>query len=164
MKMAKKLILASVVLPLVISAGSAYAGGKDRHDECRPGFDRSMMKELNLTDEQKEQLKTLRKANRDDMKGQRKDKPKQGEGMREDRMKSMNELLLADSFDPAKATEMAKKNAQKQIERQVEMMSKQHEMFSILTPDQKEQLIKLQQERMEECGDDMGHHKGKGHK
>lgn len=164
MKMAKKLILASVILPMVISAGSAYAGGKDRHDECRPGFDRNMMKELNLTDEQKEQLKALRKTNREEMKGQRKDKPKQQEGMRDDRMEDMNALLLAETFNPAKATEIARKNAQKHIERQVEMMSKQHEMFSILTPEQKTQLIELQQERMEECGDDKGRHNGKDRK
>jgi protein CpxP len=37
-------------------------------------------------------------------------------------------------------------------------------MFSILTPEQKEQFVELQKEHLEECGDDMPRHKGKDRK
>ncbi len=73
MKPAKKLILAAVVLPLTLGTASAFAfGGKDHHkgprDECGPGMDRGIMRQLDLTDAQKEQLNELREANRAEMK------------------------------------------------------------------------------------------------
>lgn len=168
MKMSKKLIIASIVLPLTLSATGAFAfGGKhnqDRHEECRPGLDRGMMKELNLTDSQKEQFKTLRQANTKEMKDQFEGKPKKRSEMREVQVEKLNNLLLADKFDPAKATEIAQEKSNKRVEHQVKMLSKQHKMLSILTPEQKEQFIELQKERLEECSDDMPRHKGKDRK
>jgi len=159
MKMAKKLIIASVVLPLALSATGVLAfGGKnhdDRHEECRPGLDRDMMKGLNLTDSQKEQFKTLRQANRKEMKERFEGKSEQRDEMREARGKKLNDLLLADKFDPAKATAIAQEMSDKQVEHQVNMLSKQHKMLSILTPKQKEQFVELQKERLEECADNM---------
>ena len=159
MKMAKKLILASLVLPLAISAGSAFAyGGKDHrgpHNECRSGMDRGMMKELNLTDEQKTQLKELRRANRDTMKRGEK-APAQQEAHRN----QLNELLLADTFDSAKAKALAEQMSDTHTERQVEKLSKQHQMLSILTPDQKTQFIEQQKDRMDECANDKSERKG----
>ncbi|ETI58704.1 CpxP family protein [Marinomonas profundimaris] len=170
MKMTKKLIIASVVLPLTLSAAGAFAfGGKhheDRHDECRPGsgLDRGMIRELNLTDSQKEQFKTLRQANRDEMRERFQGEPEQRGEIREARAEKLNDLLLADKFDAAKATKMAQEMSNKQVERQVEMLSKQHKMLSILTPEQKQQFVELQKERLEDCGDDMPRHKGKDRK
>ena len=165
MNMAKKLIIASVVLPLALSAtGVLASGGKHhqgRHEECRPGLDRGMMKELNLTDSQKEQFKTLRQANKKEMKDRFEGKSEQRNEMREVQVEKLNNLLLADKFDPAKATEIAQEKSNKQVERQVQMLSKQHKMFSILTPEQKEQFVELQKERLEDCADDMPRHKGK---
>lgn len=165
MKMTKKLIVASIVLPLVLSTGSALAfdGGKKRQQECRPGLDRHILKDLNLTDEQKEQFKTLRKANREEMKAHRKDMtPEKREEMQAQRLDTLNDLLLADSFDEEKAAELAEKMSQKLIERQVQKLSKEFEMFSILTPEQKEKFVQLQEEHLEDCADDM-HRKGKKH-
>jgi protein CpxP len=168
MKMSKKLIIASIALPLALSATGVFAfGGKhhqDRQEECRPGLDRGMMKELNLTDSQKEQFKTLRQTNKEEMKERFKGEPEQRGELREDRAEKLNDLLLADKFDPAKATAIAQEKSNKQVERQVQMLSKQHKMFSILTPEQKEQFVELQKEHLEECGDDMPRHKGKDRK
>ena len=166
MKMAKKLILASVVLPLVLSTSAFAFGGKDHkgpQDECRPGLDRGMMKELNLTDTQKEQFKTLRQANKEEMKERFNDKKEQGEKARMAHFDKVNSLLMADKFDPAKATELAQEMSDKQVKRQVNMLSKQHKMLSILTPEQKTKFIELQKERMEDC-DDMPRHHGKDRK
>ncbi|MGO2511733.1 CpxP family protein [Marinomonas polaris] len=166
MKMAKKLILASVVLPLVLSTSAFAFGGKDHkgpQEECRPGLDRGMMKELNLTDSQKEQFKTLRQANKEEMKERFNDKKEQGEKARMAHFDKVNSLLMADKFDPAKATELAQEMSDKQVKRQVDMLSKQHKMLSILTPEQKTKFIDLQKERMEDC-DDMPRHHGKDRK
>ncbi|MGO2235177.1 stress adaptor protein CpxP [Marinomonas sp. UCMA 3892] len=166
MKMAKKLILASVVLPLVLSTSAFAFGGKDHkgpQEECRPGLDRGMMKELNLTDSQKEQFKTLRQANKEEMKERFTDKKEQGEKARMAHFDKVNSLLMADKFDPAKATELAQEMSDKHVKRQVDMLSKQHKMLSILTPEQKTKFIELQKERMEDC-DDMPRHHGKDRK
>ena len=166
MKMAKKLILASVVLPLVLSTSAFAFGGKDHkgpQEECRPGLDRGMMKELNLTDSQKEQFKTLRQANKEEMKERFSDKKEQGEKARMAHFDKVNSLLMADKFDPAKATELAQEMSDKHVKRQVDMLSKQHKMLSILTPEQKTTFIELQKERMEDC-DDMPRHHGKDRK
>ena len=166
MKMAKRLIIASIVLPLVLSTSAFAFGGKDHkgpQNECRPGLDRSM-KELNLTDNQKEQFKTLRQANEAERQAKHKGEPKQREAMREARANKLNTLLLADKFDPAKATEIAQGMSKKRVERQVQMLSKQHKMLSILTPEQKTKFIELQKERLENCADDMPRHHGKDRK
>lgn len=166
MKMAKKLIIASVVLPLVLSTSAFAFGGKDHkgpQEECRPGLDRGMMKELNLTDSQKEQFKTLRQANKEEMKERFSDKKEQGEKARMAHFDKVNSLLMADKFDPAKATELAQEMSDKHVKRQVDMLSKQHKMLSILTPEQKTKFIELQKERMEDC-DDMPRHHGKDRK
>jgi protein CpxP len=124
-----------------------------------------MMKELNLTDSQKEQFKTLRQANKEEMKERFKgEQPEQRGELREGRAKKLNNLLLADKFDPAKATAIAQENSNKQVERQVQMLSKQHKMLSILSPEQKKQFVELQKERLEECSDDMPRHHGKDRK
>ncbi|WP_417528592.1 CpxP family protein [Marinomonas shanghaiensis] len=165
MKTAKKLILASIVLPLILSTTSVFAHGGNEpqgpRGECRPGLDRDMMKELDLTASQKEQFKELRQANKEAMKEKFKDKQQADDAMRDAHFNKLNDLLLADKFDPAKATALAQEMANKQVERQVDMLSKQHKMLSILTPEQKAKFIELQKERMEDCADDMPRHHGK---
>ena len=165
MKTAKKLILASIVLPLILSTTSVFAHGGNEpqgpRGECRPGLDRDMMKELDLTASQKEQFKELRQANKEAMKEKFKDKPQADDAMRDAHFNKLNDLLLADKFDPAKATALAQEMANKQVERQVDMLSKQHKMLSILTPEQKAKFIELQKKRMEDCADDMPRHHGK---
>ncbi|MBW3697312.1 periplasmic repressor CpxP [Vibrio sp. T187] len=156
MKMTKKLVLAAAALPLVFGTASAYAfgGGKGDHKDMRGkcgGFDKSMMRQLDLTEDQKQQLKDMREASRDEMKG------KHGEkfaGMQANHAK-VQELVLADTFDEAAANELATQMVEKQAERRVAMLKKQHQMMSVLTAEQKDQLKELQQERMQKCSDKM---------
>ncbi|AEF55244.1 CpxP family protein [Marinomonas posidonica] len=169
MTFSKKLIIASLVLPLTLGATSSFAhGDKDRkgprgpQQECRMGdFDRGMMKELALTDNQKEQLKELRKANHDSMKAEFKKAPKPDMDAREAHMKALKDLMMADNFNSAKATELAQEMSEKRIERQVNMLSQQHKMLSVLTADQKAKFFELQQERAQDCADKP--RKGKRH-
>ncbi|BFM51387.1 CpxP family protein [Marinomonas sp. THO17] len=168
MKFTKQLIIASLVLPLTLGASTSFAydnkghkGPRGPQQECRMGdFDRGMMKELALTDNQKEQLKELRKAHRDAMKAKFEKAPKPDTAAREAHMNQLKELMMADTFDSAKAIELAKEMSEKRIERQVNMLSQQHKMLSILTPEQKTKFFELQQERARDC-DKPG--KGKRH-
>ncbi|OZT82433.1 stress adaptor protein CpxP, partial [Vibrio sp. 03_296] len=68
------MVLAAVVLPLTLGTASAFAfgGGKGHHKgpdgECGMGMERGMMRQLDLTDAQKEQLDAMRGSNRAQMK------------------------------------------------------------------------------------------------
>jgi protein CpxP len=163
MKNAKKLVLAAAALPMIFGTASAYAfggkhGGQDGFDgkgfggKCG-GFDRGIMRDFDLTDEQKDQFKELRKDKRGERKGKR------GKFNAEDLTEMQayqtkaQELVLADTFDEGQAQELAAKMVEKQAERRVQMLQAQHEMLSILTPDQKAKLKELQAERMQECSE-----------
>ncbi|EGQ7844928.1 CpxP family protein [Vibrio alginolyticus] len=160
MKSAKKLVLAAVVLPLTLGAASAFAyGGKNHHkgprDECGMGMDRGVMRQLDLTDAQKDQLKEMREANKVEMKAKFADGKEARMAERQAHHAKVQSLLLADNFDEAQATELAKEMVERQTERRVQMLERKHQMLSVLTPEQKAKFVELQNERMQECGDRM---------
>lgn len=159
MKMTKKLVLAAVVLPLTLGTASAFAfGGKGHHKgmggECG-GFDRGIMRQLDLTDEQQAQLKEMRETNRAAMKAHFSENADARRAEMQAYHNNVQALILADNFDQAAANELAKQMVDKQTERKVKMMEKKHQMLSILTPEQKAKFIELKQDRMKECGDKM---------
>ncbi|MGR2869049.1 CpxP family protein [Vibrio vulnificus] len=155
MKLAKKMVLAAVVLPLTLGTASAFAfgGGKGHHKG--PDGERGMMRQLDLTDAQKEQLDAMRGSNRAQMKEMHQGNFAANQAERQAQHAKVQALLLADNFDQATANELAKQMAEKQAERRVKMLEKQHQMLSILTPEQKAKFVELQNERMQECGDKM---------
>ncbi len=166
MKSAKKLVLAAVVLPLTLSAAGALAyGGKNQQkgprDECGPGMDRGIMRQLDLTDAQRDQLQSLREANRAEMRGKNSADRDARIAERQAYHAKVQALVLADSFDEAQATALAKEMVEQQTERRVQMLERRHKMFSVLTPEQKAELVKLQNERMQECGERMQRHMSK---
>lgn len=159
MKTAKKLVLAAVVLPLALGSASALAfGGKDHkkggHGECG-GFDRGMMRQLDLTDEQKEQFKEMREAGKAEMKAAFQDNFEARVAEKQKQQAQVQALVLADTFDSAAANELAKVMVEQQTERKVKMLEKQHKMMSILTPEQKAKFVELQAERSTECSEKM---------
>lgn len=160
MKMVKKLAVAAVILPLTLGTASAFAfGGKDHkkggHGECGGGFNPKMMRKLDLTDAQKEQLKELREAGKTEMKANFKANAEVRHAEMQAHRAKVQELVLAESFDQEAASELAKAMVEKQTERKVKMLEKQHQMLSILTPEQKTQFVELQNERAENCADKM---------
>lgn len=162
MKNAKKLVLAAVVLPLTLATTSAFAfgGGKGHdkgpHGEC--GMDRGMWRQLDLTDAQKTQLKEMRESGKEQMREKHKEQFAAHQAERQAMQEQVNQLVLADTFDQASANELAKQMVEKQTERKVRMLEKQHQMLSILTPEQKEQYVELKKERMTKCQDKMQKH------
>ncbi|AXY00064.1 periplasmic repressor CpxP [Vibrio alfacsensis] len=160
MKSAKKLVLAAVVLPLTLGAASAFAfGGKDHHKgpngECGMGMDRGIMRQLDLTDAQKNQLKDMREANKAEMKAKFADGKEARMAERQAHHDKVQALLLADNFDEAAANDLAKEMVEKQTDRRVKMLEKKHQMLSVLTPEQKAKFVELQKERQQKCGEKM---------
>ncbi|CAE6887747.1 COG3678 P pilus assembly Cpx signaling pathway [Vibrio sp. B1REV9] len=160
MKSAKKLVLAAVVLPLTLGAASAFAfGGKDHHKgpngECGMGMDRGIMRQLDLTDAQKDQLKDMREANKAEMKAKFADGKEARMAERQAHHDKVQALLLADNFDEAAASDLAKEMVEKQTDRRVKMLEKKHQMLSVLTPEQKAKFVELQKERQQKCGEKM---------
>ncbi len=112
MKSAKKLVLAAVVLPLTLGTAGAFAyGGKNQQkgprDECGPGMDRGIMRQLNLTDAQKDQLQTLRNEHRDEMRGKNSADRDARRAERQAYHAKVQELVLADTISFANAVAWA---------------------------------------------------------
>lgn len=160
MKLAKKVVLAAAVLPLALGTASAYAfGGKDHkkggHGECGGGFDRGIMRQLDLTDAQKDRLQEMRETGKKNMKAAFKDNFEMRHAENQAQRAKMQQLVLADNFDQAAANELAKAMVVQQTEHKVKMLERQHKMLSILTPEQKAKFVELQQERATECAEKM---------
>ena len=161
MKTVKKFVLAAAVIPLAFASASAMAfGGKGDHKggHCQGGMDRGIMKKLDLTDAQKTQLKEMREANKAEMKAKFADNADTRKAERQAHHDKVQQLVLADNFDQAAANELAKSMVEKQTERKVKMLEKQHQMLSVLTPEQKTKFIELSKERMENCGEKRKNH------
>ena len=161
MNMAKKVLLTAVVLPLTMAASGAFAAGGpqgpkgDRTPDgvCGPDGEQSILQQLNLSKQQTEQLKALHQ--------------KEHQAMRKE-MKALHDeeqsIVLAKNFDQEKATQLAQKMVNLQVQRRVEMLQQRHDMMAILTPEQKGQFELLQKYRMSQCmkGPGMKGHGPKG--
>ncbi|MGF1699889.1 CpxP family protein [Photobacterium makurazakiensis] len=154
MKSFKKTLALVIALPLALGSASALAYGGGKHHEGKGGKGacgmqngHKVFRQLDLTDAQKEQMKELRTANRDEM---RNDKSGKRAAMQAQHQE-MQALVLADTFDEAAVRALAEKMTEQQVERRVVMLEKRHEMMNILTPEQKVKYQELQAERTEKC-------------
>ncbi|MCW8329602.1 CpxP family protein [Photobacterium sp. SDRW27] len=152
----KKTLLMAIALPLALGSASALAFGGNNHNGghhggkgyCGGGHEgRKVFKELDLTDTQKQQMKTLRQANRDTMKANFSEK----RAAMQANHQQMQALMLAEDFDENAVRDLAQKMSEQQVEHRVAMMEKRHEMLNILTPEQKVKYQQLQAERAEKC-------------
>ncbi|PMJ90441.1 CpxP family protein [Vibrio sp. 10N.261.55.A7] len=160
MNTTKKLVLAAAIIPLTFATASAFAfGGKSDHDrghgKCSGGFDRGVMRQLDLTDEQKDQMTELRETNKASKKANAQENFAEKLAAKQAHQKEIQSLVLADTFDQAAATELASQMVEKQTERRVNALEKQQQMLSILTDEQKTKFVELQQEKMQKCSDKM---------
>ncbi|TDO98654.1 CpxP family protein [Marinomonas balearica] len=171
MKNTKKLIVAAIVLPLTLGTASAFAfGGKDHGRKfeskmeqgfCGAGMDRGVLRKLDLTDEQKEEIKVLKSTKRSEMKAYFLENfPKEMKAREASRTKAQ-ELVLADTFDTAAASKLAAEMAEKKSHLMVKKMESQHAMLSVLTAEQKEKFVALQKEKIERCEEKVMRHMDK---
>ncbi len=156
MKMANKMILAAVVLPIALGSAAVFAAGGKGPGQGR-GFDGdcgrggmmnpAVFAQLNVTPEQKAQMAELRLQQRDAMQAQRAGKRAE---MRTLKMKE-RELVMSANFDQAAAQKLAQQMVERRAEQRVAMMKQRNAMMNVLTADQKAKLTTMQQERMNEC-------------
>ncbi|MCL1112120.1 Spy/CpxP family protein refolding chaperone [Shewanella basaltis] len=121
--------------------------GNKRHGP-QDGMQR-MLRKLDLTDAQKEQVNAIVEK----YKADRPERPtkEQREAQREAQRTEMLALVTSASFDEAKATEMAEAQHQKKLQGMLSHLKMQNEIYQLLTPEQQVQF----QEKFA---------KGKGHK
>ena len=100
------------------------------HHKGKPGMHHEMMmfKDLNLTDAQKQQIRDIRKSQRDQMK-----RPPLEE------RRAMHDIIASDSFDKAKAEAQIDKMAEQHKAHMLAHMETQNKIYNILTPEQKKQ-------------------------
>lgn len=153
--------LTSLVVAMTLAMGAANIvhaaadnitpppAGSDKpmmHKPPRHGGMHEMFKGLNLTDAQKEQMRTIMKDAHKDMK-----RPSL------DERRTMHSIIAADSFDQAKADAQATKMSANGKERALKMMETQNKLYNVLTPEQKKQYNANFEKRLTE----KPHHDGK---
>ncbi|MGF1691599.1 CpxP family protein [Photobacterium kagoshimensis] len=151
MKSFKKTLAMAIVLPLALGSASAmaYGGGKGHHGGkggCGMDGGKKMFRELDLTSEQKAQMKTLRESHREQRQAN-----SDNRDARRASHQQMQQLLLADSFNEAEVRQLAQQMSEQQLDHRVAMLKNRHDMLNILTADQKAKLQELQSERMAKC-------------
>lgn len=150
----KKSLVVLISAPLALGSMSALAaphggqqhGGK-HEQQCGMGMERGIWNKLDLTDAQKDQLKELRQQDRQAMK----EGFKAHKGEMKANHEKMQQLVMADDFDQAAVTSLAQDMANQRVEGQVKMAKSRHDMFSVLTAEQKEQFTKLSGEKHQQC-------------
>ena len=130
---------------LMLSGGAVYAEnhgkGKD-HGQCHD----KMMERLDLTDEQREKMDALH----DKMQAMRPDRKEARPFMKE-----MQAIVHADSFDEKAAKELIAKQQKMQAAHKLEKMRLKHQMYNVLTDEQKAEWDKIKQEKPEKRKDKM---------
>lgn len=153
--------LTSVVVAMTLALGAANIvhaaadnmtpppAGADKtmmHKPPRHGGPHEMFKGMNLTDAQKQQMRTVMQDAHKDMK-----RPSLEE------RRTMHSIIASDSFDQSKADAQATKMSADGKERAMKMMETQNKMYNILTPEQKKQFNQNFEKRLTE----KPHHEGK---
>lgn len=112
-----------------------------RHAGAYGAHGKNMMRDLDLTQEQRDKLFELRHAQA----------PKMRELMRtmRDSQRELRQLSMSDSFDEAKARTLADAAAQAGASMALQRAQLQNETFKILTPEQREKLAKRIESRGE---------------
>ncbi|WP_318433224.1 Spy/CpxP family protein refolding chaperone [Photobacterium leiognathi] len=144
MKMFKKTMMMAIAVPMVLGSMSAFAapnshGMKGHHGE------RSLFKQLELTDAQKSEMKALREHNRETMKAERLTNRSEMQANH----KALEKLVLADNFDEQAVRQLVERMSEKQAEHRVERLKQRHQMLNILTPAQKVKFAELKQQQAE---------------
>ncbi|HID5228657.1 TPA: ATP-independent periplasmic protein-refolding chaperone Spy [Enterobacter roggenkampii] len=112
------------------TTAAAPAEGKMMMHHKGPGMHNEMMmfKDLNLTDAQKQQIRDIRKSEREQMK-----RPPLEE------RRAMHDIIASDSFDKAKAEAQIDKMAGQHKALMLAHLETQNKIYNILTPEQKKQ-------------------------
>lgn len=109
------------------------------HKGGRDGEHGNMFKGLDLTDAQKQQIRTIMQEKHGQMKG----------SWQQER-RSMHDIVASDSFDKAKAQAQVDKMAENYKTRMLSHLENQNKIYNILTPEQKKQFNDKFEKRLTE--------------
>jgi protein CpxP len=110
--------------------------GKNRGQNQQMGFEK-----LNLTDEQKAEMKTIMSS----QKGQKRVQKTDTERLAQ--QAEMQSLMQAETFDEAKAEELISNQQSKRNANKLEKMKAKHAMYQLLTDEQKAEFVEMQMQR-----------------
>ena len=138
MKLHKITTLASVLfLSLVLlSPAQARSGHKGHHD--KGGHFKKMMQQLNLTEEQQSQVKSIFEDFRESHKDQRKQ-------IRAERQ-AMNDLMRQEALDETLLRKQMRKMSEMREDMMIERIKMMKQVRSLLTDEQKARLDELKQQ------------------
>ncbi len=137
MKFNKKITTAFIALPLLACSFSSFAMPQKAQHFAHVMSMKIFLKDVDLTPEQKAQLKDIRKTAREKNKAKREENKAQRQAQRE----ASALIVMAPKFDEAAARKLAQEMSFRQIEKRVENMRNQNKMFNILTPEQQKQVV-----------------------
>jgi periplasmic protein CpxP/Spy len=123
----------AMAIPMSAYAGHHEEGGKKQHSEMRHHHKHGgmgMLKQLDLTEAQQAQVQQIMQKQRTEMKAAMKDRR-----AHRDEMKS---LVEQDTFDAAKAERLIVQQQEQERATKLSMLRTQHEIYKVLTPEQRE--------------------------
>ncbi|MCC5825180.1 Spy/CpxP family protein refolding chaperone [Alkalimonas sp.] len=119
-------------------AGMPHDGASQYRKQNRHGAERHTLRQLALSDAQKQQLQAMRQEQR----AQYGDRAEQRQ-----QRQQLQQLVQADSFDATAARLLLEQHQQQQLERQLAMLEFRHQFWQQLTPEQREQWQQQRSER-----------------
>ncbi|MEQ9108480.1 MAG: periplasmic heavy metal sensor [Limnobacter sp.] len=123
----------AMAIPMSAYAGHHEEGGEKQHSEMRHHQKHGgmgMLKQLDLTQAQQAQVKQIMQKQRSDMKTAMSDRRAHRE--------EMKSLVENDTFDAAKAERLIAEQQDQERAMKMSMLRTQHEIYKVLTPEQRE--------------------------
>lgn len=144
--MMKAITLLSAVAGLLFATAHANAGHHSKPEQADKSYKmqrgsfsyQKMLAGLELTASQQQQLQLL-------MKEHKASKPERA-GSAEIRI-ALRQLVRADYFDETAATELLQQQQQQRLQQRLAQLQLRHQVYQLLTPEQRQQLVSEQQQR-----------------
>ncbi len=152
--MKNKLIATLLATGIAVTTGAAFAGencqngGFGKHG----GMPIKMYKHLDLTKQQDQQIKEILEKARPNKAEHR--------ANRQAHMQAMQQLIQSENLDENALNQLAEQTAEQVKQRFIKRVKTQHQIWQILTPEQRQKVIKRQNRHMEKRGKH-GQHDGK---
>lgn len=128
-----KIAALSLALPLSLSVNAKAMDSMQGH---RGGM-KNIISQLDLTQEQKQDVKTIMQQAKGNVDRQSR------QALRAEHQAERLALLNSETFDEQKAREMIASHQQQMSEKQLAMLKTQHQVYQILTPEQRVKFAEL---------------------
>lgn len=141
----KKSLLAILATAALLTTTASFAGGHGKNEQFGKGHRGPLMiyKKLDLSDTQKDQLKTIFQATRE-----KADREAVFEA-RKTFMQKRQALVQSKTFDRAAVEALAKARSQEMEKRFVDMAEVEHKAWQVLTPEQQQEAKKMMEKRQD---------------